>query len=254
MKEIYKALTLFIVVFIIGLIAKLPVSFVANKLIGTETLKSAGVELSGLSGSIWNGRSESVTFNGKQIGAVAWDSALFSLFTGAVAADIKVNGDLGYLNTRVSISFNQKLRLESMQGKLKAAFLAMNLTSFPVTAEGDLLVDITTLEIRDNKPTTVDGRIVWSGAAVVLIERVELGTIVTELSTNDETSEINADIKDGGDVLDLKSTIKLSEDSSYAITGTVAARRTNDRALINALNMFGRSQGGVVQINRSGKL
>ncbi len=102
-----KSRVLWIVVgllaFVIFLLANLP----ATQVIGRTTLPD-NLAMSGVSGTIWNGRAQTVVANGLPVDNLEWDVNPWSLLTGTLSMKVKA----GDLRDATSIAFKGPLSID----------------------------------------------------------------------------------------------------------------------------------------------
>ena len=79
-KPILLCVLLYLVFVVVLMPAKWAVQFIP---------KNAGVEPSGVSGTIWQGQAQQLMLRGEQIDKVQWQVKPLALLTGQLAADVK---------------------------------------------------------------------------------------------------------------------------------------------------------------------
>ncbi len=243
-----------VVTFCVSLLAQLPAKVVIDTFLSPEQLKQQGIEISGIEGTIWNGKANNIILHNQPLGTVNWQFLPYKIFTGELGVEVAFENSEGYIHSKISVDSGQNITLEDTTGKIAASYIAMRATNFPVTAGGDVLVDLSKVTIIKNKPANIKGRIIWSKASLSMIEFVRLGQIHVQI-TSDEGEPVTATIRDGGEVLELDSLLTLDQQGSYQLTGHIKARSNSDRALTNSLNMLGRKDAnGAVILDYRGKI
>ena len=87
-----------IAAFLLFALVTLPASVVLS------LINLQGVTLSGVSGSIWNGRAEAVRAGTLNVGSVEWNLDVLALFTGKLGANVKVTRTDGFAQGAVAFS------------------------------------------------------------------------------------------------------------------------------------------------------
>lgn len=216
MKKPWPLVALGIGAFLLFALVTLPASTVLSY------FHPAGVTISGVSGTIWEGRAEAVRSGNTHVGSVEWDLNILPLFTGNLGADVKVTRSDGFAQASIAVSgaritlheFNASLPLSALPpnvvrggwtgtARLKLAQLAIE-NSWPVAATG-------TIEVADlvgpaNRPAPLGGyKVVFpEGAATA--------------------QGLKGALSDTGGPLAVNGSVDIKKDRSYLVTGLIATR------------------------------
>ncbi|WP_299072130.1 type II secretion system protein N [uncultured Paraglaciecola sp.] len=162
MKSALKWSSLGLLVYVVFLIAKLPAVHVISNI-----QLPAGVNVGGISGSIWNGQMQRAQANGLPISNLSWQLSFFPLLIGEVSADIKAGNvrDIEQIsaNGHVSVS-SQGIQAEDVVAYVPTDLVVSMLTlPVPVQAGGRLKVQLNELSYKAGCQTAL-GKGQWLNA------------------------------------------------------------------------------------------
>lgn len=232
-----KLVLLAVAVFLVGLIVKLPAGVAANLV----TRMNPGVAIAVAEGSIWEGRFAKVTVAGRTVDSVHWDLHALDLLLFRITADtdIALGGDR--LRATVSTRSGKNVDIRNLRGTLDLEQLE-SLRLLPGrVAQGELLLDVTSLALRDNVPVEASGRIQLSGLRSPLLSGAQLGAFTGKLSTADNGIELDfRDTPGQSDApLELQGNAILSADGSYRAQGNIRPTSNTPEALRNGMQFLG---------------
>lgn len=141
MKSVLKWGSLCLVIYFIFLIVKLPAAQVLSKIPLPK-----GVNVSGISGTIWNGHAQRAQINGLPVFDINWTLSFFPLLLGEISADLKAGNirDVEQISASGYVSFNgQRLRAESLLAYIPTDLVIILLPlPIPVQADGRFKVQL----------------------------------------------------------------------------------------------------------------
>ncbi|MCF2947426.1 type II secretion system protein N [Paraglaciecola aquimarina] len=205
MKSILKWFFACFIIYCVFLVVKLPAVHVLAKLnLPTQ------LQISGVSGTIWNGQAQSISFQGLPIENVKWSLSVLPLLVGDISAEIK-GGNVRQAD-QISISGQLKVSASQIQANSLQTYLPADLVMMmlplpmPVQAEGRFKVELT--ELNYDLTTgcqVIDGKGQWLNAKVAGVGKtIDLGNFDATLGCeNNETL------------------IKVKEPNSFGLTAQV---------------------------------
>lgn len=134
MKSALKWGSLCLVVYLIFLVIKLPAVQVLAKIPLPK-----GVNVNGISGTIWNGHAQRAQVNGLPISDVDWTLSFFPLLLGEISADIKAGDvrDIDQISANGYLSFaRQRLQVKNLLAYIPTD-LVISLLPLPVPVQAD---------------------------------------------------------------------------------------------------------------------
>ncbi len=215
------------IAFLATLALFLPASLIVSRL-------PPNVVVSGLSGTVWNGAAESVTFNGQQLGALQWRVHAMQLLSARVAAYGSLAGEHGQVAGEFALSSGQKVDVDALQAQWQIAMLPIK--AVPRGWTGSVKVDAPLLRAEKNTLLDVRGTI-----DVLDIRRTEapMGSYrVTFDDASREGDQLVGRLQDLGGPLRVTGTVRLSP-GNYAIDGLVAAAPDAPREIADGLRYLG---------------
>jgi len=213
-----------IFVFLLLLIATFPARVAYTWLAPPE------IQLSGISGSIWNGAATEGKAAGAYIRNLKWRFRPAALLSGKLAFTTSGNPAGGTMNTDVAISTNGNLTLSDFVGTLPLDLVHQSFQQAGI--RGDVLLQLDTLVIQDGLPVAALGTITVSDFFAPL-----LSTSRANFQTSDDG--IVGTVENLTGVLDVTGTIALTQDGSYTFIGEVGATAETPRSITDQLRYLG---------------
>lgn len=177
-------------------------------------LANVPVQMDGISGTIWSGRSENVAlpFEGGvfSLGELNWKLQPLSLLTLNPCANVSTELANQTIEGVACSSITGNVTLKDLEVNLPAAAAEM---WAPVSVQGDVFVQIERLKLSGNTIQALDGKGSWTGAKYHNSQTwMNLGAIAFELS------EGNAG-KMSAKIFDLEGPLELDLESQFNLTG-----------------------------------
>jgi hypothetical protein len=211
--------------------------------------------LTGISGSIWSGKSSVSAIKRTRFENVEWTYRPWVLLLGEVGLSWSFNTPSsqggGYGQGQTSLGLDGSVDFSSLEVQLPASLVASMTGMKALQPSGTLSLNLQDVEWNGESLVSAEGRVVWRGAGVNLLKPVALGDLTLTLETNDV--EIKGVLADSGGPLSVEGLVTLAEDGQYQFNGAFAAR--GDKELENALRSLGKpGADGKVKVVRSGSL
>lgn len=209
---------IFIIAYLVFLIATLPTTFVLNQISLPSNIKKS-VQFSGVTGSIWQTNIAQMAINGTRIEKVHTELSFWSLFslTPKIAITFGDSFSAGPEGKAELLLSQSKAIINEMSLLIKANEVAQQLTlPLPLSAQGDVELTVVNAEIdlkKNNQCIAVKGDVSWSKAGVDAFNKnINLGQLSADLSCeegalavvispeNDLGLTFNAYVRQGGKV------------------------------------------------------
>lgn len=186
-----------IVFFALCLLTTLPAKHIVYRITLPQNL-----ELSGVSGNIWEGKINRVAFNDTELAPINWSLSAWSLLSGKAGLDLHVGNiretNQIYLKGGVLISlFNQHVELSNMTVRMPAQSI-LNQANLPmkVLAKGSVEVKLTDASLQINETQLLCEQILgtgqWRNAQVLAPSGlVEMGTFDASLGCTNQNLTID---------------------------------------------------------------
>jgi general secretion pathway protein N len=253
-----KLLWIGIISFMLALLATLPISFVLSYL-----PKNIPIQLSQVSGTIWQGKAVSVRYQNIEFGQLNWDIQPLSLFLGQLSSHINLNGEQIKLDSDVAIHWDKTLHLSKTQAEIEASFL-QNFKKIPAKLAGtfnlnldSVVVKIPSKQVNDQLPLPlIQGKIEWHNAQVLSPVDIPLGAFRLVLKTRDQTQlgQLNSlDAPNAPIALDTK--LQLDQKYDYQVKGKIKANKQANALLKMGINSLGKAKADAyIPIDEKGNL
>ncbi|WP_375752166.1 type II secretion system protein N [Vibrio sp. HN007] len=184
MKRIIYFSLLFLFVLTASVIAHLPASFVFNQI-----PKIRGLDVTGISGTIWHGQANEVRWQGTNAGQFRWNFSAMKLLQGKAeyalrfgrGSDIQLTGtgNMGY--------GLQGLYAERVLASIPVnAIMERAAIPFPIDAKGTVELTLNSFQYVQPWCGEAKGALVWNGSEIDSpLGTLELGTVFTDFTCSD---------------------------------------------------------------------
>ena len=219
--------------FLVFLLTSLPATYV----VPSVSRRIPGLQLGGVSGSVFSGHAESVRFGADELGAVDWSFDWLAPFTATFGYRVHVHDDARDLSTRVDTGIGG-LHLRDLKGRMTVASLDRWLPLPTHSASGTLLLDLKQLQFKDGRLQSAAGQLELDDGVMTWPSAYTLGSfrMTLEPASGGGTA---AEIHDLASPLKLDAKLTLGTDGRYHLAGTLAARDQADAATRKLLANLG---------------
>jgi general secretion pathway protein N len=198
------------------------------------------LRLSGIEGTIWSGRAAFGSIPRLPLSDLRWNLSAWPLLLGRVSGEFEARLAEGFVSGRVTASGNT-VRFRDLRASTSLQTLK---TLLPIgDTTGNVSAALQTLELVDQWPTTVAGRLsigqletaplmATAGAGFVAIGSFEL------TFTDTGGQGVEATIHDTGGPLEVNGRLSLGLDRSYLLDGTVRPRPDASELLLQGLSFM----------------
>lgn len=232
MKFSWRLLAFGVIVYLAFLLITMP----AN--IATARLQSRGIVASGVTGSVWNGKSAAMQIGNSALGAVEWHVNTTRLLAGKLNLDIRVRRDDGSLSGNISVGFGKRIELRSLQGAIPIA--ALGGMGFAGGWQGTLRLDLATVDLENNWPVDLRGTIDAANLAGPAYQPTQIGSYkVTFDGTKDGEGLPGQLISTGDGPFDVSGSVHLQPNRNYKIDALIATRPGTSESVTKALQYLG---------------
>ncbi len=183
---------------------------------------SLPVSISGVSGSIWNGKAASVNHRQVAVSNVSWDLNAFSLILGKASAYVTVKDAKIQFSGDVSMNLSQEITIKNAQMDLSANTLSPFLPLRNASIDGQVKADIQSIVFHpETGPSAVDLSVsIKDVEASITGPKLALGDFrFKAISQNENTVAINA--MPASNELDLKGRAMINWPKSVDLNLTV---------------------------------
>lgn len=220
--------------YFIFLLAALPAAYVTHWI----SSHVPGMELGGVSGSVFSGRAEELRIGSRNLGAVDWHFDWLAPFTATVGYRFHLHGDTQDLDGRLDKGFGS-LHLRDLKGRVAVASVEPWLPLPSHSLSGSLLIDLKQLQLKAGHLQSANGDIELDDGVLSWPAAYTLGSFRLSLSPA-AAGGVDGEITDVASPLKLATRLSLSPEGAYHLSGTLAARDPGDTATRNLLANLGR--------------
>ena len=167
------------------------------------------VELSGLTGSVWDGRAEQATAFGVPIGALDWRVEKASALARRLDARLGLSG--GGIEAGASVHGDgDVVRLEDLRATLPAALMGPALDIPALVLTGEIALDVSEAEVTQGLLTRATGTATWRDIGVLGAAVASLPGIRAEFAPRADGA-IEARLSDLGGALAVDGTVVIRD-------------------------------------------
>ena len=194
------------------------------------------VALSGIEGTIWNGRADHATIAGVYVRNLEWQSRPFSLFVLRPAYDARGELVAGFVEGRFSVGLGQRVRLQNATASISLSSLAGALNMKALDGTANLRID--ELDIRGGLPVAASGTVeVRNLLAPTIYSRAPIGGYRAEFFTQE--NGIAASVEDTDGIIDVAGSLTVNNDRSYVFLAAIAPKAGADEGIRNQMRFLG---------------
>lgn len=183
MKKKLAISIIFLMTYVVFLIATLPATVLLNQIVIPKE-----INISGVSGSVWHTNIEQLTVGKTSVSKVKSSLNAWSLFTltptlAITFGDALIAGPEGQLQLALS---QEKAQITDLTLLIKANDIAQQLSlPIPMSAQGDIEVKHVNAEVdllKNNQCIAAKGNVVWSKSGVMALDQnIKLGDISADI-------------------------------------------------------------------------
>jgi len=193
------------------------------------------VKLSGIRGSIWNGKVVEGSAGGIYFTGLSWRFKPLALFTGKAVFDTSINTTGGPISMSFGVGPGGRLSMKDVTGSLSLAAIHPALQQNRI--DGMLNIQLQSLVLENGWPTEIIGSVGVGNLVAGALGPDSLGNFRAEFTT--EQKVIAGLVEDAGAVLDVTGTISLTDDRGYAMVGFVSPNDETPPAINQNLRFLG---------------
>lgn len=258
------------------LLYNIPAQQVVGWLSGDNQLP---LTLQGISGTVWSGEADQVSFQRKPLGQMEWHFKPSRLILGKLAYGIELKQTGQQLQGTFITGFGNSVRLEEVDALLLASQLPEWLQSLAlittggaedlllanqlpgwlqqrqISVDGKVRAQQLDLAFTDGQLTAAEGSLQWLEGAVRSPLNLTVGDLQADLTTDEASGDITAAVRDLKGSVAIQAEVSLKPDGNFQVKGKLKPGDKADPGLTGALQAIGRRQpDGTIQLNYAGKM
>ena len=222
--------------YLIFLVATLPATFV------TRRLTAQGLVLSGVSGSIWNGRANASQLNGLTFTSLRWQVRPASLLLGRLSLDMQATRDDGYINGRVSLRTGQRIDIADLRMALPIHALRGFAGALAANWQGTLQAQFAELSLERGWPRRARGSIDAQNLSGPARQPTAIGGYRVTFDSADKTSngDLSGQVASQDDApVDVAGVLRIQANRQYFIEAQIGTRANTPASILQALQYLG---------------
>ena len=218
-------------------IATLPAGVLARQ------LPRLGLEAGSLSGTVWNGRAQALSWRASPLGDLNWTLSPVSLLRGRVAGNLDLARPDGRLRANFSASLGGRLQLTDLAADWPVEALAALPIGLPRGWQGRVSGQFAEIVVEDGWPSTLRGTLEMDGLIAPPPRNTTIGSYRV-VTPDPQAGAAGADglsarVTDKEGPFSFEGRFTLAADRSFLLEGTLAPRGSTPPALVRSLELLG---------------
>lgn len=218
-------------------IATLPASVLARQ------LPRLGLSAAALSGSVWTGHAQALSWRTAPLGDLSWSISPLSLLRGRVAGDLELVRTDGSARSAFSASLGGQLRLANVTADLPVEALATLPIGLPRGWRGRIAGQFEEIVVQGGWPTSLRGTLDMDGLIAPPPRSTTIGSyhvvIPDPQAGTTGADELHARVTDKDGPFSFDGRFTLGADRSFLLEGMLAPRGSTPPALVRSLELLG---------------
>jgi len=224
-------------------------------MINTVLGEDSPVILQGLSGTLWNGETYSISINNSiKLQQTQWSLSAWKLLFGKIAVQTTTHYQKNIISAEIGSSFLGRFFVNDLHAQLKASDIAQ-LADIPLAQlDGTISLNIGHAEWKQGELPLANGQINWKKATITVAETASLGDVNITLGES-EGGQLKADIKNQGGDIKISGSAELSADDNYAVDIQLLPTASANNNIKQSLGFFAQKQkNGQYTLKKTGSL
>jgi len=232
-------------------ISNIPAAFVVNAFKD----QSSQIKVQNVSGTLWQGSAQQVTIQSKHVlKDVNWSVCVSQLLMAKACVEFDASYNKNPLSGQISAGMNKNIQAKNIKTAISAKALSQIITMPMGEIDGDISIDLETLNWQQGGIPSATGVIKWDKASVTIAETAQLGDITITLSESEE-NPVNAEITNQGGQLSIDGQATLDEKTKYNLDLNFKPNNKASKNLKSSLSLFAKPQpNGSFALKNSGNL
>ncbi len=213
------------------------------------------VTLEGAEGTVWSGEAERVSYQHRPLGQLKWRFKPSRLLLGKIAYEIELEETGQSLQGILLTGWGDTYRLEQIDALLLARQLPEWLQQGQIRIDGKVRMQELDLTLSNGQLTAAEGTVQWLEGTLQSPMNLVIGDLQADLSTDDASGEIKAQIRDLKGAIGVQAEARLKPDGNFQLEGKLKPGDKADPGLTGALQAIGRRQpDGSIELKYAGKI
>jgi general secretion pathway protein N len=236
-RPLFKWTLLALAIYLAFLVINLPAGMLFAQ------LSKRGVQASAISGTLWHGQATNVQVGVLRLGNADWQLRFLPLFTGKLAADVKLTPAKGFAQGRVSVSLAGALSFTDLAASLPLESI-VGQDGLPGGWVGTAQAKLDELVFKDNWPAVAKGTIDILDLTGPTNQPNNIGAyrlnFSGESNSAGKNNELIGTLQDmPGAAIGVSGTLKLSTGHSYELDTLIASRPNTPTSIAQDMQILG---------------
>ena len=232
-KKSIKYISFVIILYLFFLIINIPATLVISSIKVPNNIK-----ISSISGTLWSGEINKLTYSGVNLGRLNWELSPLNLLIGELFADVSIVNKKQSFTSEVKIFSSGKIELEETRFNFNLSTLQPLTYGMPFSYDGRVSGYFPVSFIYKNNYVGVNGKLSLYDIEMISPQRQSFGDFSIDFRAEKEGAT-SGKIKDNGGQLNLTGELSLRKNGQFKISAKLAARDKNS-SLDKVVSFLGR--------------
>lgn len=214
-------------------IIALVVTFPAR--IAYQWASSPLLAMSGITGSVWSGKTREFSTNGVYLRDLEWRIHPLRLLTGKIAYSISASPVSGFFESKIAMGLDGTATLTDLSAALPLQM--MEQAAKVPGLRGQASLQFERIQLVEGRAAAMNGTMTVADLVVPVVHRGSLGGYKAEFFT--QNNGIVASVEDTDGVVDLAGSLQINPDATYSFVGQVVAKTNTPEAVRQQMRFLG---------------
>ena len=206
-------------------------------------LKRLGLESVALTGTVWSGHAQGLSWRSTPLGDLRWSLAPGQVLRGRIGGDLQLTRPDGSASTHVSVTFGGVLRLTDTKAALPVELLSSLPIGLPRNWRGRLSAQFEEIVVSGGWPTALRGTLDMDGLIAPPPRNISIGSYHVEMpdpsAGESKDGQLTARVNDKEGPFSFEGRFTLGADRSFLLEGSLAPRGNTPPPLVRSLELLG---------------
>jgi general secretion pathway protein N len=216
-------------------------------------LVPGGAELTGVSGTVWDGSAGHVRVGIMDVGRLKWDAHAASFLIGRPKWDLKAERPDGFVSATVTVRGTRGVEARDL--RIAAELSSLSGWIELAGTDGNLSVSISEFALGESGMTRLAGQVVLDSIRPMGLRDVDLGTIQIDIPAGQSGPFVGTVTVVSGPLRIEQGRVEVQAGGSYVVEGLVGPQPGAPEQIVQGLQFLGQADSqGMRRFSQAGSL